>query len=60
MWPPSTRKQHLRKTNRYQTDLADEGWRVIEPHLPVANSTGRPLAWPMREIVNGIFYVMRS
>ena len=60
MWTPTTRKQHIRKTSRYQTDLTDEEWRVIEPHLPTANRTGRPWAWPMREIMNGIFYVMRS
>ena len=60
MWTPTTRKQHIRKTNRYQTDVTDKEWRVIEPHLPAANSTGRPRAWPMREIINGIFYVMRS
>jgi putative transposase len=60
MWTPATRKQHIRKTNRYQSDLTDEEWAVIEPHLPVAKSTGRPRAWPMREIINGIFYVMRS
>ncbi len=60
MWTPTTRKQHIRKTNRYQTDMTDEEWRVIEPHLPAASSTGRPRSWPMREIVNGIFYVMRS
>ncbi len=57
---PTTRKQHSRETDRYQTDVADKEWCVIEPHLPAANSTGRPRAWPMREIVNGIFYVMRS
>jgi hypothetical protein len=28
--------------------------------LPAAKSTGRPRTWPMREIINGIFYVMRS
>jgi transposase len=28
--------------------------------LPAASHTGRPRAWPMREIINGIFYVMRS
>jgi transposase len=60
MWTPTTRKQHIRKTTRYQTDLTDKEWGVIEPHLPTANSTGRPRAWPMREIINGIFYVMRS
>ena len=60
MWSPATRKQHIRKTNRYQSDLTDEEWAVIKPRLPVAKSTGRPRAWPMREIINGIFYVMRS
>ena len=33
---------------------------MIEPHLPPARTTGRPRAWPLREIVNGLFYVMRS
>ena len=32
----------------------------MEPHLPPARGTGRPRSWPMREIVNGIFYVMRA
>ena len=33
---------------------------MIRPRLPVANRTGRSRAWPMREIINGISYVMRS
>lgn len=60
MWTPTTREQHNRKAARYQSDLTDEEWRVIEPHLPEARTTGRPRTWPMREIVNGIFYVMRA
>ena len=48
------------KALRYQTDLTDAEWVVIEPHLPQAHGTGRPRSWPMREIVNGIFYVMRA
>jgi transposase len=60
MWTPTTRKQHSRKTCRYQTDMTDEEWHVIEPYLPATNVTGRPRAWPMREIINGIFYVMRA
>ena len=30
------------------------------PHLPKPCATGRPREWPMREIINGIFYVMRA
>ena len=60
MWTPATREQHNRKANRYQTDLTDEEWLVIESHMPAPKSIGRPRAWPMREIINGIFYVMRA
>ena len=60
MWTPTTRQQHSRPVTRYQTDLTDAEWRVIAPHLPKPCATGRPRAWPMREIINGIFYVMRA
>src|SRR6266436_4282321 len=60
MWTPTTREQHSRKGQRYRRDLTDEEWRVIEPHPPEPSATGRPRSWAMREIVNGIFYVMRA
>jgi hypothetical protein len=60
MWTPTTRQQHSRPVARYQTDLTDAEWRVIAPHLPEPCATGRPREWPMREIVNGIFYMMRA
>jgi transposase len=60
MGTPTTRQQHSRPVARYQTDLTDAEWRVIAPHLPKPSATGRPREWPMREIVNGIFYVMRA
>lgn len=60
MWTPTTRAQHDRASLRYQTDLTDAEWAVIEPHLPASRGTGRPRLWPMREIVNAIFYVMRA
>src|SRR5271154_4467904 len=60
MWTPTTRQQHSRIVTRYQTDLTDAEWRVIAPLLPTPCATGRPREWPMREIINGIFYVMRA
>jgi transposase len=59
MWTPTTRQQHSRTVTRYQTALTDAEWLVIAPHLPEPCATGRPREWPMREIVNGIFYVTR-
>ena len=60
MWMPTTRQQHSHPVKRYQTDLTDAEWRVIAPYLPKPCATGRPREWPMREIFNGIFYVMRA
>jgi transposase len=60
MWTPTTRQQHSRTVTRYQTDLTDAEWQVIAPHLPKSCATGRPREWPMREILNGIFYAVRA
>lgn len=60
MWNPTTREHYRRHSIRYQSDLTDEEWHLIEPHLPPERHTGRPRGWPMREIVNAIFYILRS
>jgi putative transposase len=60
MWTPTTRRQHSRDGLRYETDLTDGEWRLIEPYLPPPLRLGRPRAWSLREIVNAIFYVLRG
>jgi putative transposase len=45
---------------RYSTDLSDQEWAIIEPLVPAPKSGGRPCHWSRREILNGIFYVVRS
>ncbi len=61
MWTPTTRLQHSRDELRYSTDLTDAEWGVIETAVcRPACRLGRPRLWSMREIVNGIFYVMRG
>lgn len=60
MWTPATRRQHSREHLRYETDLKDREWSLIAPMMPGAAKTGRPRRWPLREIMNAIFYVMRG
>ena len=60
MWTPATRRQHSREGLRYETDLTDAEWAVIEPLMPAPKLRGRPRAWPLREIINAIFYVLRG
>jgi putative transposase len=44
----------------YPTDLSDAEWSCLESHLPAPNATGRPRIHSPREILDAIFYVMRS
>ena len=44
----------------YQTDLSDAEWGCLEPHLPAPKADGRPRIYPLREILDAIFYVVRS
>jgi putative transposase len=60
MWTPTTRRQHSRDTLRYETDLTDAEWALIEPLMPMPLARGRPREWPLREIMNAIFYVLRG
>ena len=60
MWTPATRAQHNRDHRRYSSDLTDAEWALIEPVLPKTAVTGRPRAWPMREIVNAVLFILRS
>ena len=44
----------------YPTDLSDREWKYIEPHIPSPKGHGRPRLHSLREILNAIFYVLRS
>jgi putative transposase len=44
----------------YPTDLSDDEWKYIEPHVPGPKGHGRPRVHSPREILNAIFYVLRS
>jgi putative transposase len=44
----------------YPTDLSDDEWNYIEPHMPAPQEHGRPRIHSPREILNAIFYVLKS
>jgi putative transposase len=44
----------------YPTDVTDAEWQILAPLLPPAKAGGRPRKDPMREVLNGIQYVLRS
>jgi len=44
----------------YPTDLTDEQWNLVEPVLPDAKPGGRPRETDLREVVNALFYLVRT
>jgi putative transposase len=44
----------------YATDLSDEEWCILEPLIPEAKPGGRPRAHETRELLDAIFYAVRS
>lgn len=44
----------------YTTDLTDEEWQILAPLLPAEKSGGRPRKYPLREVINGIQYILRG
>src|SRR5947209_7849515 len=47
------------RTPSYPGDLTDARWPLIEPRLPVY-SGGRPRTTDLRQVLNAIFYVLRT
>jgi putative transposase len=45
---------------RYPTDLSDAEWDYIEPHMPAPIGFGRPRTHDLREILNAVFYLLKS
>src|SRR3712207_636086 len=45
---------------RYPTDLSGAEWACIEPYLPTPETSGRPRVHTLRELLNAIFYIVRS
>jgi putative transposase len=48
------------ESTRYPTDLSEEEWRLLEAHLPTSKWRGRPRLHSPREILNAVFYVLKS
>lgn len=48
------------KRKPYPSDLTDAQWRELAPVLPAAKGGGRPRTVDLREVTNGILYVLRT
>jgi transposase len=60
MWTVEHRRAAARKGLRYPSDLSDAEWGLIEPLIPPAKCGGRKRTVDVREVLNGIFYVLST
>ena len=60
MWTPAARAELARENLPYASSLTDAEWALIAPLLPEPSRIGRPWRWPLRAILDGIQYVLRT
>ena len=60
MWTKENRGRYDRSKLRYPSDLTDEEWKLIEPLIPPGKRGGGKRTVVMREVVNGLMYVLST
>src|SRR5476649_699024 len=60
MWTNENRRRYDRSKLRYPSDLTDEEWALIAPVIPPAKRGGGKRTVSIREVVNGLMYVLST
>ncbi len=60
MWTNENRRLYDRSKLRYPSDVTDDEWALIAPVIPPAKRGGGKRTVSIREVVNGLMYVLSS
>jgi transposase len=60
MWTAENRGRYDRSKLRYPSDLTDDEWTHVEPLIPPAKGGGNKRHVDVREVMNGIMYILRT
>jgi transposase len=60
MWTSRNRARYDRSKLRYPSDVTDEEWELIVPLIPPGKSGGGKRTVIMREVVNGLMYILST
>jgi transposase len=60
MWTSKNRGRYDRSKLRYPSDLTGDEWRLVEPLIPAGRPGGGKRTVIMREVVNGLMYVLST
>jgi transposase len=60
MWTSESRARYDRGKLRYPSDLTDAEWQLVKPLIPPGKPGGGKRTVIMREVVNGLMYVLST
>ena len=60
MWTNENRARYDRSKLRYPSDVSDEEWALVAPLIPPPKPGGNKRTRDMREVVNGLMYVLST
>ena len=60
MWTKENRRRYDRTSCATEHDLTDEEWAEITPEIPPAKRGGDKRTVDLREVVNGVMYVLST
>ena len=60
MWTTDNRARYDRSRLRYPSDLTEEEWTLIAPHIPPAKPGGNKRRVNVREVVNGLMFILST
>src|SRR6266478_4894889 len=60
MWTNENRARYDRSHLRYPSDLTDDEWALVEPLIPPGRRGGDKRTVIMREVVNGLMYILST
>lgn len=60
MWTTENRNRYDRSKLRYPSDLTDAEWALLKPVIPRAKRGGGKRTVDIREVVNGLMYVLST
>ncbi len=59
-WNETTKTKYTRPRDRFESDLTDEEWNLVEPCLPPPSKRGRPRKTDLREVADAIQFVLAT
>ena len=60
MWTSKNRARYDRSKLRYPSDLTDDEWGLVEPLIAPGKTGGGKRTVIMREVVNGLMYILST